>query len=110
MELLNMNPFNILNWPKMDKWGRTENYPVEAGTNVINIRIFGRFTGLTYFKDNKQISVSLDHPMANYWLSILKPMWEKQNKGKCKTCNGTGWDGIGYILTCVDCGGTGKDK
>ena len=93
----------------MDKLGRTKDFYISAGSNTVHIRILGRFTGLTYCRNNKDFSVSLNHPMANYWLSILKPIWKKRNEGKCPTCNGTGWDGIGYTLNCIDCGGTGKD-
>ncbi len=45
----------------------------------------------------------LSHPLADWWLSILKPIWAKRNEGKCPICHGTGWDGVGYTLCCVGC-------
>jgi len=90
-----MKDISFRAWPKKSKLG--------YGTNVIPICIFGRETGLTYCKDTKNFSVSLSHPMTNYWLSILEPMWAERNKGKCPVCHDTGWDGHGYTLCCVGC-------
>ena len=82
----------------------------ETATNTSIISYKGKKLGLTHFADNNSLSVSLSHPLSKFWLSILQPVWDRQNEGKCKTCHGTGWDGIGYVLTCVDCGGNGKEK
>lgn len=97
--MINLNSFK--SWPKKDP-----NYTV--GTNVIRICILGRRSGLTYHKGTKSFSVELGHPLTEYWLSILKPIWEKKNRGKCKICHGSGWDGETYSLSCHGCGGTGK--
>lgn len=78
------------------------------GTNVILLRILNRQVGLSYDKNSKDLSVHLNHPLAKYWLSILEPIWEKQRRGKCQTCQGTGWDGETYTLSCMECGGSGK--
>ncbi len=82
--------------------------PWEIGSNTHIVCVLGREIGLSYDKDTKMVSVHLNHPLCQHWLAIFKPRWDKQNEGKCMTCRGTGWDGIGYTLTCVDCGGTGK--
>lgn len=64
--------------------------------------------GLIYHKTTKKISVRLNHPLSKLWLFVFKPLWKYKYRNKCKLCYGSGWDGIGYILTCSECGGTGK--
>lgn len=94
---------NWFNWPKIE-----EDYRLVPPTNSYEVEFMERYTGLSIWTDGPSLSVSLSHPMADYYLSILQPIWDEQNKGKCQTCNGSGWDGIGYILNCCDCNGTGK--
>ncbi|SRR6266404_6119566 len=97
--------FDIKSWPDVPKeigeWG----WP---GTNTSIFGYKGKRIGLTHCSDNDSISVSLSHPLSDYWLSILQPIWDEQNVGKCGTCNGSGWDGIGYVFGCIDCSGSGK--
>jgi len=101
---------NILSWPKPAQPGEPDWYYKSPGDNTTIYTFLGREVGLTKCRDNGYISVQLSHPMADFWLSIFKPIWAKQNEGKCLTCRGSGWDGIGYTYTCIDCGGTGKPK
>lgn len=81
-----------------------------TASNTTALTFFGKDTGLRLHRvyDNDSVSISTSHPMYQHWLSFLQPVWNKQNEGKCPTCHGTGWDGIGYTLTCVDCHGIGK--
>ena len=80
------------------------------GSNTCILSFLGYDSGLSVDANGEKLSYSLSHPLALYYDEILQPIWNEQNVGKCKTCLGTGWDGCGYILTCVDCGGTGKEK
>lgn len=97
--------FKIQSFPDVKTFDQIFN-KTASNTTVFAYR--GKDIGL-YLRDDAQIlSYSLRHPLAKYWESVLKPVWAEQLKGKCPTCHGTGWDGIGYTLTCVDCGGTGK--
>lgn len=101
---------NFKTWPALPKneWEYRNGYGIGSTTSIISF--LGHDVGLHFDSNGDKISVSLSHPLAKFWLSILQPIWDEQNKGKCKTCHGSGWDGIGYILTCVDCGGTAKGK
>jgi len=100
-----LQQFDVSSWPTLFKNVWDYDGP---GINRSIFSYNGKRVGLSHWSDNNSISVELYHPMTKYWLSILQPIWDEQNIGKCRTCNGTGWDGIGYIFTCVDCGGTGK--
>lgn len=96
--------FNLFSWPSMKTF---EEIFHNTASNSSILVFMDRDVGLRLIREgeNDKISVSLSHPMSNYWLSILQPIWDKNNsKIQCRTCNDTGWDGIGYILTCVDCG------
>lgn len=84
------------NWPNTrPRW--------EIGSNTRILSIGGKEIGLSYNIDDKEYSVHLNHPLAEFWLSIFRPIWTRNNAGKCKTCGGSGWDGIGYTLSCLDC-------
>jgi DnaJ-class molecular chaperone len=82
--------------------------PWKIGSNVKVLSVAGKEIGLTYDINTKQMSVHLNHPLTEFWLSIFKPIWEKENKDKCPICFGSGWDGETYTITCYHCKGTGK--
>lgn len=81
-----------------------------CGTNTSMICFQGKRTGLMLDANGDRLSVSLEHPLAGHWLSILQPIWDEANKDKCPGCHGSGWDGETYTISCFDCGGTGKPK
>lgn len=84
-----------------------------TATNTTILTFCGKDIGLRFMRDSikgDDLSVSLSHPASKYLLSILQPIWDEQNKGKCETCHGSGWDGMGYTLGCIDCGGSGKKR
>jgi hypothetical protein len=97
---------NWKQWPDLPDVHDSQ-YP---GTNTLMIGYLGKQTGLSYDKDTGRLSVSLSHPMAAKYLAVLQPVWDLQNAAKCPTCHGSGWDGEGYVLSCADCGGTGRAK
>jgi len=80
--------------------------------NTTVLTYHGKYIGLRLmdYSSNKKdsLSFSCNHPATDYWRSILQPIWDEQNKNICMTCHGTGWDGETYTLTCMDCGGNGK--
>src|SRR5580698_3202313 len=88
---LDLNTWPIL--PKND-WEYRGGYGVGDNTSIVSF--LGHEVGLSFCSDNGNISVSLSHPMSKYWLSYLQPIWNEQNKGKCKSCHGSGWDGETY--------------
>lgn len=97
--------FDIKLWPNLKTYDEIYH---NTASNTSALVFFGKDVGMRLDSNGDKISVILSHPMAKFWLSILQPIWDEQNIGKCKTCHGSGWDGIGYTLTCIDCGGTGK--
>jgi hypothetical protein len=96
---------SYLNWPTKPK-------PWEHGgdaSNTFQLCLLNRKIGLTWWKDTKEFSVDLSHPLAPWWLKIFEPIWKQKRAECCPVCNGSGWDGETYALTC-ECGGTGKPK
>ena len=99
--------FDIKSWPTMKS-----DYEIFNNTAVNStvLTFLGRYIGLRLMSNSisgDELSFSPSHPIGSYWGSVLQPVWNKQNELlKCKTCRDTGWDGIGYALTCVDCGKT----
>lgn len=97
--------FDLKSFPSMKTFDEIFHH---TAVNTTVLTFNGKYIGLSLMDNSIRgdvLSVSLSHPMSSYWLSILQPIWDEQNKGKCKTCHGTGWDGIGYTLGCIDCGG-----
>lgn len=98
-------PLFLLRFPRQD-WPEIPMYrdfPALPGTNTCVLVYGKKQIGLSIDSNGESIGVSLSHPVSKYWLSILQPIWNA-HKPKCPTCRDTGWDGIGYTLTCVDCG------
>lgn len=104
-ELQEIIPDSLLSQYKL--WPKAEKMCCEIGENVTIFTVFNREVGLSFWRNNDDYSISLNHPLSNFWTSIFDPIWKKQNEHKCPTCHGTGWDGIGYTYSCCDCGGSG---
>lgn len=99
---------NWREWPSMSTFHEIFHATAQ---NTTVLTFMGKAVGLSFmatWDENHQridtISVSSSHPMAKFWLSILQPIWDEQNKGKCPVCHDTGWDGDGYRLVCWTCG------
>lgn len=96
--------YNWSNWPSLKTFDEIFHNTSDNSSPIVFMQ---KDVGLKLW-NNGNISVSLSHPMSKYWLSILQPIWDEQNKNKCQTCRGSGWDGETYTLTCMDCAGSGK--
>lgn len=97
--------FNWISWPNLAKVVRHE-----VGTNTSVVSFSGKKVGISIDSNGEKLGISLDHPMGQYWLSFLQPVWNEMKKDKCSTCHGSGWDGETYTISCFECGGSGKPK
>lgn len=100
--------FDLSTFPSMKTFDEVF-HNTASNTTVLTFR--GKDIGLRLMSNSikgDSLSIALSHPASAYWISILQPIWDKQNADKCKTCFGSGWDGCGYTLSCAECGGSGK--
>jgi len=102
--------FDVLSFPSMKTFDEIFN---NTAVNTTVLTFLKKDIGLRLMSNSIRgdvLSISLSHPISKYWTSVLQPIWDEQNKGKCNECWGTGWDGCGYTWSCSECGGTGKAR